>query len=103
MNFAIYLDDSGTASDQPIAIASAFILPAKQKVPLENEWNRFTKANGFSDFHAAACAAPKSKDKQYKDWDDAQKAGYSPGLGGYVRNSESKHMVGQFIRKLMMM
>jgi hypothetical protein len=72
-NFTVYLDDSGTAPAHSIAIASAFILPAKRIIALETEWNRFTKANGFSDFHASACAAPTSKEKQYEDWDDAKK------------------------------
>src|SRR5260221_12823428 len=72
-NFTVYLDDSGTASEHPIAIAAAFIIPAKQIIPLETAWDRFTKANGFSDFHAAACAAMRSKDKQFKDWDDAKR------------------------------
>ena len=72
-NFTVYLDDSGTAPEHRIAIASALILPAKKIVALETEWNRFTKANGFSDFHAAACAAPKTKEEQYKGWDDAKR------------------------------
>src|SRR5712691_8228521 len=72
-NFTVYLDDSGTAPEHPIAIAGAFILPAKQIIRLETELSSFTKANGFSDFHAAACAAPRTKDKQYKDWDDAKR------------------------------
>lgn len=72
-NFTVYLDDSGTASEHAIAIASAFILPAKRIIAVETEWNRVTKANGFSDFHAAACAAKTSRDKQYQDWDDAKK------------------------------
>ena len=72
-NFTVYLDDSGTAPEHPIAIAGAFIIPAKKITALETEWGRFTRANGFSDFHASACAAPKTKDKQYKDWDDAER------------------------------
>lgn len=72
-NFTVYLDDSGTAPEHPIAIAGAFIIPAKKIIALETEWVRFTKANGFSDFHAAACAAVRSKDKQYKGWDDTKK------------------------------
>ena len=42
-NFTVYLDDSGTASEHPIAIAGAFIIPAKQIIPLETAWGRFTK------------------------------------------------------------
>jgi hypothetical protein len=64
--FAVYLDDSGTAPEHPIANASALIIPGKQMVSLEEHWKRFAKKQGISDFHAAACAAaPQTKEKQY--------------------------------------
>jgi Protein of unknown function (DUF3800) len=71
--FTVYLDDSGTAPDQPIASASALIIPEKRISELESNWNRFVKVQGISDFHASACAALKSKEKQYWDLDEEQK------------------------------
>jgi hypothetical protein len=72
--FTVYLDDSGTAPDQPIASASALIIPGKQILNLEAHWDRFIKAQGLSDFHASACAAaPSTKEKQYHHLDDCDK------------------------------
>jgi hypothetical protein len=36
--FTIYLDDSGTDPSQPVAIASALIIPAPRIIALEREW-----------------------------------------------------------------
>jgi hypothetical protein len=64
--FTVYFDDSGTAPDQAIASASAFIIPGNQILTLESNWERFIKGQGLSDFHASACAAaPSTKEKQY--------------------------------------
>lgn len=72
--FSVYLDDSGTALDQPIASATALIIPRKQVLDLETHWNRFVKSQGISDFHASACAAaPRTKEKQYHYLDELAK------------------------------
>jgi hypothetical protein len=72
--FTVYLDDSGTAPDQPIVNASALIIPGAQILRLESHWNTFTKAIEIKDFHASACAASTSKDKQYAGWDQKKKS-----------------------------
>jgi Protein of unknown function (DUF3800) len=71
--FTVYLDDSGTAYDQPIASASAWIIPTKNIVTLRSHWNRFIEANGITDFHASACAAPTSKERRYANLTSTQK------------------------------
>ena len=68
--FTVYLDDSGTAPEQPIASASALIVPGKKIRNLETHWDRFITSQGISDFHASACAAaPSTKEKQYHHLD----------------------------------
>jgi Protein of unknown function (DUF3800) len=64
-----FLDDSGTAPDQRIAICSAILIPATRIDTLERQWRIFTEKNGFLDFHASECAARNYK-SQYASWDD---------------------------------
>jgi Protein of unknown function (DUF3800) len=64
-----FLDDSGTAPDQRVAICSAILIPANQIETLERQWETFTDKNGFLDFHASVCAARNYK-SQYSRWDD---------------------------------
>jgi hypothetical protein len=72
--FTAYLDDSGTAPDQRIAVASCIVIPANQIFTLEEHWERFLDKYKFNNFHASACAnAPKTKDRQYRDFDEAKK------------------------------
>lgn len=71
--FTAYLDDSGSAREHPVAIASALLIPANVIERLDTNWKRFIAAQGIPDFHAAACAAPKSKEKHYDSWDDKKK------------------------------
>lgn len=72
--FTVYLDDSGTALEHPIANASALIIPGKKILELEEHWQRFVEKQGIKDFHAAACnAAPNCKEKQYHQLTEADK------------------------------
>ncbi|NDQ57957.1 MAG: DUF3800 domain-containing protein [Acidipila sp.] len=65
--FTVYLDDSGTAPEHLIASASALIIPGKQILTLEDNWNRFVEKRGIKDFHASPCAAaPKCNEEQYR-------------------------------------
>ena len=66
-----FLDDSGTSPDQRVAICSAILIPANQIDTLERQWKSFTEENGFTDFHAAECAAGNYK-SQYAGWDDTK-------------------------------
>lgn len=67
--FTVYIDDSGTAPRQQVAVASAFIVPALQIVRLEREWNGFSKKEGFSALHTSAMVARNTKEG-YGEWDD---------------------------------
>lgn len=67
--FTIYIDDSGTAPDQKIAIASALIVPAKRITALHAEWDTFRAKEEFTDLHTSECVwrNPRS---QFSKWDD---------------------------------
>jgi hypothetical protein len=64
--FTVYVDDSGTASAQKVAVAGALIIPALRIRALDSSWKSFTDKYGFTDLHASECAAlnPKS----YPEW-----------------------------------
>jgi hypothetical protein len=67
--FSVYIDDSGTAPDQPVAMASALIIPAKQIVALDKEWETFSAKNGFSSFHSSECVFRNAK-SEFAQWSD---------------------------------
>jgi hypothetical protein len=69
--FTAYLDDSGTSDIQPIAVAAAIVISAKQIIALEEQWKRFARKYGFSDFHASWCNA-QNYNSDFADWDDAK-------------------------------
>jgi hypothetical protein len=65
--FTVYIDDSGSEPNQPVAVGGVLIVPAIQIVPLDAAWKSFGLECGFEDLHASACVAlnPKS----YPGWD----------------------------------
>jgi hypothetical protein len=67
--FTVYVDDSGTAPDQPVAIAAALIIPTKQISSLESNWSAFREKYGFSDFHSSECVAKNPK-SDFANWDN---------------------------------
>lgn len=67
--FTVYVDDSGTDPDQPIAIASAFIVPASRIIALEKEWNRLRTKEKFADWHTSEFVA-KNPRSDFANWDD---------------------------------
>ncbi|MFZ0392520.1 MAG: DUF3800 domain-containing protein [Terracidiphilus sp.] len=68
--FTVYVDDSGTSRGQPVAVAGVLIIPALQIIPLDKEWATFSAKYGFTDLHAAECAALNPK--TYPTWDEAK-------------------------------
>lgn len=70
--FTVYLDDSGTAPSQRIAIASAFVIPAKQIVRLEREWYNLRDKEHFSELHLSEMVASNRK-SEYASWDEEKK------------------------------
>lgn len=67
----IYIDDSGTAPDQRIAIASALIAPASRMRLFENEWSNFCEKYeiGKDGFHSSECASRNHK-SEYAKWNE---------------------------------
>jgi hypothetical protein len=96
--FTVYLDDSGTAPEQPIASASAIIIPGKQILSFESHWNRFVKAAGISDSHASAHAhAPRTKEKQCHHLDAAAKKHIFMRVRQFCKRYGVQTLVFQFI------
>ncbi len=60
--FTVYFDDSGTAPDSRVAIASALVIPGAKIPHLEREWETFRKKEDFSYFHSSAAAAHNVKE-----------------------------------------
>jgi Protein of unknown function (DUF3800) len=69
--FTVYIDDSGTSTTQPVAVASAIIIPSKQIAALESVWTKFAARHGFTEFHTSECVARNPK-KEFANWDDAK-------------------------------
>lgn len=67
--FTAFVDDSGTDPNQAVAIASAWIIPGRQIIRLENEWNTLKKKHGFSSWHTSEFVA-KNKHCEAANWDD---------------------------------
>ncbi len=65
--FTAFIDDSGTAPDQLVAIAAALIVPTKRIVALGQEWETFREKEGFSDFHTSECVA-RNRRSEFADW-----------------------------------
>ncbi len=70
--FTLYVDDSGTAPDQPVAIASALFIPAVKTIALEKEWANFLAKYEIDEFHTSECVAGKPGTK-FEGWDDDRK------------------------------
>jgi len=69
--FTVYIDDSGTAPDQNVAIASALVIPAKRIEAMDKEWGGFMKKEVLTSLHASECAAKNVK-KGYGDWSQSR-------------------------------
>lgn len=65
----LYIDDSGTDPKQPVAIATALIIPALQIARLESEWDTLKEKEGFSEFHTSVFVA-RNPDSEFSDWPD---------------------------------
>jgi Protein of unknown function (DUF3800) len=67
--FSVFVDDSGTAPDQQVAISTCLIIPAKRIVALESEWNTLKIKEGFDCFHTSEFSARNYK-SEFAKWDD---------------------------------
>src|SRR6185437_12369097 len=87
--FTVYFDDSGTAPEHRIAVASALVIPAAQIIPLDREWRSFKNKEGFSRFHAAPMAA-RNQNEGYGDWDTTKQER----VFARVRQISKKYSIG---------
>jgi Protein of unknown function (DUF3800) len=68
--FTVYIDDSGTAPEHPVSMASGLIIPAIQIPRLDKEWDGFLKNEAIpSGFHTSECVARNHK-SEFASWDD---------------------------------
>lgn len=67
--FTLYIDDSGTSPSQPVAIATALIIPAVQIIRLEREWDTVRQKYGFTEFHTSEFVARNPK-SEFANWDE---------------------------------
>src|ERR1022692_1142166 len=67
--FTVYVDDSGTSPTQPVAIASALIIPAYRIVVLQKEWDKLRTKENFADWHTSEFVA-KNPHSDFANWDD---------------------------------
>ena len=73
--FTAYIDDSGTDPAQAVAIATALIVPAKQIIALEKEWDALKKKWGFGCFHMAEFSAKNPKyESKFGSWNSDEHA-----------------------------
>lgn len=69
----LFIDDSGTAPNQEIAVAAGLISPLEEWRKFEKKWDR-AKADavdGFACFHSSECVARNPK-SEFAAWDDAK-------------------------------
>jgi hypothetical protein len=71
--FSVYLDDSGTDPKQHVAMATAIIIPGRQLIPMESEWNSLTLKEGFSSLHTSEMIAANPK-SEFASWEDKKQA-----------------------------
>ena len=75
--FSLYIDDSGSDPNQPVAIAAGLMIPSLQLEAFEREWNRFLdkediRADGF---HSSECCAHDPKQETpFASWGDGRVA-----------------------------
>jgi hypothetical protein len=70
--FTVYIDDSGTAPDQPVAIAAALIVPASRIEDLDSRWDRLKRDHLIPEFHSSECAAG-AKRTSFAGWGGQRK------------------------------
>jgi Protein of unknown function (DUF3800) len=69
--FIVYLDDSGTSPSQRVAIAAALVIPVRQLVRLQSEWNALRAKERFLEFHTSEFVA-KNQHSEFAGWDSVK-------------------------------
>jgi hypothetical protein len=65
--FTVYSDDSGTDPNQRVAMATALIIPDRQIMHMEQEWDKFRSKYGFTIFHTSEFVHRNSK-SEFANW-----------------------------------
>ncbi|HZZ16989.1 MAG TPA: DUF3800 domain-containing protein [Candidatus Sulfotelmatobacter sp.] len=67
--YTAYIDDSGTAPDQEVAIASALVIPASKIQSLQVEWDAMRIKEVFPKFHMSEFSSPTPSAKShFRGW-----------------------------------
>jgi hypothetical protein len=69
--FTVYLDDSGTAPEQPIANATALIIPASNIIDMEEEFAALKAKEEFTDFHTSVFVFRNPK-YEFANWSSSK-------------------------------
>jgi hypothetical protein len=86
----VFIDDSGTAPDQKVAIASALIVESRRIVDLDRavtdlaQCEGFLARNGFPDFHTSECVAGNSK-SMFAGWDEEKRRRVCAAMRGIAK------------------
>jgi hypothetical protein len=67
--FSVHYDDSGTAPDQSVALAAAYIASPEQWKEFQRNWTDINQVEQFGVFHMSEFAA-KQKGTVFEHWDD---------------------------------
>jgi hypothetical protein len=70
--FTAYIDDSGTAPEHKVAMATALVIPAKNTARFESDWKIFIEKWKISDFHTSECAAANER-SEYAGWSEEKR------------------------------
>ncbi len=71
--FTVFIDDSGTAPAQAVAIATALIIPQAQIIRLDTEWDGLRAKEEFDCFHTSEFYFKNPK-SEFANWTDAKRA-----------------------------
>lgn len=69
--FTAYIDDSGSDPSQPVANATALLIPGRRILALQSEWDALAEKEGFSDFHTSEFVARNPR-SDFANWSDAK-------------------------------
>jgi hypothetical protein len=69
--FTVYIDDSGSDPNQPVANATALIVPGRRILALQREWDSLKGKEGFTDFHTSIFVA-RNHHSEFADWSDTK-------------------------------
>jgi hypothetical protein len=89
--FTVYIDDSGTSPDLPVAVAGAWIAPFLKWERFEREWKKVMQKERFTCFHSSECAAKNHK-SEFANWDDGKQQRVFKRLRQTVRKFAVKGM-----------